>query len=317
MIGYYVSLGGSGSSNGISEWPPLSKGSPGGLVDAGGGYVRLHTLVGLLYDKSLHEGLYEAEWSHAETPMTHALMGYWRQAVESRSHVFREFYMDVAQREVLAREVRLVRRIDTWRWSTARTFACDCAQRALDADRSEYLSEYGKVKAQAFQRRVIALARRVVAEEQEFEAWLEQERSSIDLDSSIALTGAHTSFSILGGNKGRLADDVHSSREEARQLAERELASSFYESGAAVACLELIPHYAANEAARLARRASGARSLFDKRFLREQLVAKTLLEEESEASAERQERADAAWLSELRWQAGHLSQLLEIDKSEG
>jgi hypothetical protein len=314
--GYFVSKDASGSSDGVSDWPLPSADQSGDYLDAGGEYVRLHTLVGLLYDKSLHAGLYEAEWGHGETPLTHALMGYWRQAVESKSRAFRDFYLDIPQREVLARRVRLVRRIDTWRWSTARSFACDCAERALDAEMAQHVSDHGVMIDQAFQRRVVALARSVVTNDQEFETWLSQERD-IDLDDGIEITVAHTTFCMLGGKKGISAEDMASSREEARALAKRELASSFYASGAAVACLELIPHYAANEAARLARRASGARSLFDERFLPDQPVARTFLEESLEAREERQERADTAWLSELRWQADHLSQLLGIDKPVG
>lgn len=116
-------------------------------------FLSIHRTTGLLYHNSLKDELYTAEYQGFLVDVPPKYFG-----GDSEGWV------------VAAKKARLIRKVDSWGPITAAVFACDCAERALDAIQDKDTEQGYKKRVFTEERETLALVRRMAETAKENEA---------------------------------------------------------------------------------------------------------------------------------------------------
>ena len=116
-------------------------------------YLALHKTIGLLFHNSLKDELYTAEYQGylIDVPPKH-------------------FGGDTEGWALAAKKARLIRKVDSWGPITAAIFACDCAERVLDAIQDRDTEQGLKRGVFTEERETLALVRQMAETAKENEA---------------------------------------------------------------------------------------------------------------------------------------------------
>ena len=305
-IKYYVAPNDRGRG-GWGYWPKPSGESPSeyftGSTEQG---MLLFSLLGMLYTgEGFDTELYETSFEESELYESELNSPSNKRWLESKSIAWQEFYKNQPIRMIWVPRARLERKIKSYRASTMRNFACDCAERALDEVSANFLRRHGDTLDQGFQREAISLAREEAAEYYEFELWMDANHPDI-LDANLS---CHFYLWTYENGTDEESLKAHKTRwayhDEKIEQAMNEAGSSMYAAMAAVESLGPVDYHAVRDSAKRSRQAISTLQ-YDKNLV-------GLPDDEVK---EMEERADIAWIAELRWQTDHLANMLGVSTSD-